>query len=142
MIAAAYAVAAGLVVFWPTPVGRGLNPLIFTVLHSLSRMGAPSWVDYSLMQNLANVLLFLPVGLLITLILPRSRWWLAIVLGCALSGFIELAQLLFLPERHASLVDVATNTTGTVLGCLLALAILRWFDRRPGRGQRHADARA
>lgn len=129
-VAAAYAVAAGLVVFWPTPVGRGLNPMIFTVLHTLGRIGAPSWVNYSLVQNFANVLLFVPVGLLITFIVPPSRWWLGMVLGCALSCFIELAQLLFLPHRHASLIDVATNSTGAVLGCLLALAILRRLDHR------------
>jgi glycopeptide antibiotics resistance protein len=36
------------------------------------------------------------------------------------SGCIELGQLLFLHDRFASLSDIMTNTSGAVIGALLA----------------------
>ncbi|MDB5103956.1 MAG: hypothetical protein JWP91_1645 [Fibrobacteres bacterium] len=75
-----------------------------------------------------NVLLFLPFGFLgyFSLVYKSSTWKkLAIVsAGASLSAFVEILQL-FSSTRFPSLSDVITNTTGTILGLLAAMALKR-----------------
>ena len=64
----------------------------------------------------ANVLLFIPAGLLPLLRWRRlSPWWL---LGALVAGSmtIELLQWTVATHRHASVVDVLTNGTGAAIG--------------------------
>jgi VanZ family protein len=95
---------------------------------------------------LTNVLAYMPLGLLIVRDL-RGRAMRAVVAatlaGAALSFTMEFLQQ-FLPERVASLEDLATNTIGCLAGALLgaltrldlpAMATLaRLRSRRLGRG--------
>jgi VanZ like protein len=66
---------------------------------------------------LLNVALFLPLGL--GLALSRARRVPAITGMCLLSAVIELAQLLFIPGRDATLGDLVMNSTGGVAGFAL-----------------------
>ena len=78
---------------------------------------------------LLNIILFAPYGALLTLAGVPRRWtWLS---GCLLSACIELAQR-FIPGRDSGLDDVLTNTTGTIVGSLLAVVAVAWL-RRSGR---------
>jgi hypothetical protein len=73
---------------------------------------------------LLNIILFMPLGALLTLAgVPRSWNWLS---GAVMSTLIEGAQL-FIPGRDSSVDDVLTNTTGTILGSLVAVAVLAWL---------------
>jgi hypothetical protein len=67
-------------------------------------------------DSLANILLFLPVGFLYRLGQGRRRN--AILLGAAISAGIEIGQL-FIPGRTPSIVDLATNTLGSLIGAVL-----------------------
>jgi len=72
-----------------------------------------SWSDLVL-----NVLMFTPIGFVYQLTRPRgtpTSWWRIVALGAGLSTSIELLQL-FAPDRYTSLFDIATNTTGAVVG--------------------------
>jgi VanZ family protein len=74
-----------------------------------------------------NVLVYAPLGLLLTLWLHRQRSFakallVATVAGTALSFFVESVQQ-FLPSRVASLSDLAMNFLGTALGGLLGAAL-------------------
>lgn len=123
-----YAVFVGFVVWWPTPVDR---PVAGTIRHVVSEVqhAGVSGFSYSTVEMSSNVLMFVPLGLLLVLAFRRLPWW-AAALGCAaFSGTIELSQLLFLPERVASIVDVATNTLGGTIGALLAWAVVRQLSR-------------
>ena len=88
---------------------------------------------------LLNIILFTPLGALLALAGVLRRWsWLS---GGVLSALIEGAQL-FIPGRDASVDDVLTNTTGTILGSLVAVAVLGWLRRsvRPPPPRRAAAA--
>ncbi|WP_442854387.1 VanZ family protein [Arthrobacter sp. EPSL27] len=83
------------------------------------------------MEGGANVLLFVPFGVLAALILPVRRWWLAVACGALTSGAIEIIQFVSLSQRHASLADVVNNT----LGALLGAAAVRIIQKPPDRGK-------
>ncbi|MFF2371756.1 VanZ family protein [Agromyces sp. NPDC058110] len=68
-----------------------------------------------------NVAMFVPVGVLAALLLHRRRWPLALVIGFALTTFIELVQLV-LPDRVSDPRDLVLNTLGTSLGVVLVMA--------------------
>ncbi|MBF4993001.1 VanZ family protein [Arthrobacter gandavensis] len=130
---AAYAALLACIVFWPRPVDRGLSGYLDQVLRLLHSFGAPAWVDYTLVEAAANVLLFFPAGLLLAAWL-NPRWcWLAAVVGLCVSAGIEATQALLLPERYATPHDVVANGLGAALG---TLAVYAWHSRSPtGRPQ-------
>jgi VanZ family protein len=72
--------------------------------------GTPLWWA---LEDLANIALFVPLGY------AFARWTgrpgLAVLLGVTLSAACEFAQV-WIPQRHASLLDVEMNSTGAVLG--------------------------
>lgn len=81
----------------------------------------------------ANVLMFVPFGILAALWSPRSSWFGIATIGVAASGAIEVAQF-FLPGRVSDLGDVIANGAGAALGALLivsARALDRWTPRNP-----------
>lgn len=79
--------------------------------------------------DVANVVMFVPFGVLFPTFRPRWRRW-TIPAGVALSASIELTQLVFLSWRTASLTDVCLNSFGAVLGFALWLGG-RAVRRRP-----------
>ncbi|RWZ68445.1 VanZ family protein [Labedella populi] len=105
--------------YWPVPVDRGVRSLLGSVLDRLAAAGAPGWVDYAHLEFGANIVMFVPLGVLIALLLPRWEWWLAPIIGLALSLAIEFGQALLLPERFATPLDVLANTTGATIGALV-----------------------
>jgi hypothetical protein len=109
-----------LVTLWPTTVDKNFDPYLERLLERLHTHGVPTFVDYNFVEFTANILFFVPVGFLGGLALSRRLWWLSSVLGLLLSAAVELAQATFLPGRVASGKDVLANTTGAVLGCVLA----------------------
>ena len=85
-----------------------------------------TWSDLVL-----NVVMFAPVGFVYQLTRPRGvapDLGRVFLLGLAASSAIEVAQL-FSPLRYPSLFDLATNSSGAVLG---ALAYTRLSQRVPG----------
>lgn len=104
----------------------GASPLAF--LHG----GWPRyWTAFDL---LANVAIYLPLGLFLTLALSTLRWrWLAALLAVLAAGGVSFALeaiQTWLPSRVPSNVDLACNTLGGLIGALLGLwAGPRWLAR-------------
>lgn len=119
-----------LVAFWPSPVDKPVSGQLTAILHFLHGHGIPSWFNYKFVEAAANVVLFVPVGFLGRLAFPERRWWQIGAFGLLVSGCIELGQLLFLHDRFASPSDIVTNTSGAVIGCLLA-ALAAQTQKRP-----------
>lgn len=136
LLAALVMAAVFAIGYWPVPVDRGMRSLLTSVLDRLMAAGAPSWVDYAHVEFGANIVMFVPLGVLIALLLPRWEWWLAPIIGLALSLAIEFGQALLLPERFATPLDVLANTAGATIGALIVTAVrlvVRRRSRRPTR---------
>lgn len=120
LILVALAVPLALIAFWPTPVDQAASRQFAAILTLLHCHGVPTWFNYKFVEAAANVVIFLPVGFVAALGFPSKRWWQIGAFGLLVSGSIELGQLLFLHDRFASPSDIMTNTTGAVIGALLA----------------------
>ncbi len=78
-----------------------------------------------------NVLLFVPLGFLVPLVLPRlDRRWRVLTVGAGVSLLIELAQLPMPGVRRADVNDLLLNVAGTALGWLLYALASRADSRR------------
>jgi glycopeptide antibiotics resistance protein len=75
-----------------------------------------------MIESGANVLLFIPFGILVAAFLPLRRAWLALLAGVVASLCIELGQEQFRPERFATPHDVLANALGTAIGTVVVYA--------------------
>lgn len=129
-VLAAMLIPLALVAFWPSPVDEPISGQLTAVLHFLHSHGVPGWFNYKFVEAAANVVLFVPVGFVSRLAFPKKGWWQIGAFGLLVAGCIELGQLLFLHDRFASPSDIVTNTSGTVIGGLLA-ALAAQTQKRP-----------
>jgi glycopeptide antibiotics resistance protein len=125
-----YLVAVGVLTLDPSQQAPGRSLSLVSAL--LQAVGLPVLADSRVLEVASNVALFVPFGLLGLLSWPSLRvlGWTA--LGALLSAAIELSQLLFLPHRFATVSDLVANTTGAMLGALVATAVRRVLVRREG----------
>lgn len=68
-----------------------------------------------LAENIMNVVVFVPVGLLIGIAFKQVTWWKAFLIGCGISVTIESLQF-FLMRGFSELDDVMHNTLGCLIG--------------------------
>jgi glycopeptide antibiotics resistance protein len=114
-----YLVGLARVTLWPRLAPDDSFDLLRTVLAWLGSHGFP--LSFGLTEFLANNALFVPFGILVGL-MSRLRPWTVVALGLATSGLIELAQLVFLPDRVSDVRDLEANTLGTAVGVAVLLA--------------------
>ena len=69
-----------------------------------------------------NVVLFIPIGILICMLLPRKAKWVSVFLGLLISAGIELSQL-FLCRGLFEFDDIIHNTLGTIIGFVVFLIV-------------------
>jgi glycopeptide antibiotics resistance protein len=100
----------------PRRIEQRAPQFVSDVLEWMSAVFGSAWGTLGVADFVANLAVFVPVGILAYLILPRRAWVVALLVGPALSGTVELFQFLFLPERVAALSDVMAATIGTALG--------------------------
>jgi VanZ like protein len=77
-----------------------------------------------------NLLFFLPIGMLFTLLLGRRRWIVAVAFGMLGAAWIEAAQAIWMPEGYGRVEDTFWGAVGVVTGSiavLLTLALLRFM---------------
>lgn len=133
---ALYGLGVLVVGFWGSPVDAGAHPGILRVLDVVHRAGVPAWFGYAALEFTANVLFFVPLGLLVVLRLGTRAWWAGAVAGLLVSAAIEVGQALFLPSRFASFDDVLANTSGAVIGALAGVVVLGTTKPRRGAAGR------
>jgi glycopeptide antibiotics resistance protein len=91
-------------------------------------------VRESIPDMISNVLLFIPLGVLITyagLSLRKKRpiWAVlifSVMISAGMSALVETLQILS-PSRTTSLTDFLTNGMGAICGMAIALAFTRWM---------------
>ena len=84
--------------------------------------------DALLTQNIANVLAFVPIGLLLGCAFGRMKWWKAMAIGGGFSLLIEVLQFVF-KRGFAEFDDVFHN----VIGCAIGFGVyagVRWLIRK------------
>lgn len=66
-------------------------------------------------ENLMNIFVFIPVGLLLSVVFKQMKWWIALLIGCGISITIETLQF-FLMRGFSEFDDVMHNTLGCLIG--------------------------
>lgn len=112
---------------WPKPVdGEGLLATITReVLRFTSNIEFLNWIQYNQLEAIANVFLYIPLGIFLTMVLPKAKSWMLFLIPVLVSLLAEGSQRLFLPDRYATINDVFFNAVGGVLGILIAMSIRR-----------------
>ena len=126
---AVYLVVVGLITLTPS-TGDGHSPMWY-VMRFLHRFDGTTWVTESGLEFVANVVLFVPFGLLGVPLVGRRRWrW--VVGGVLLTCAIETAQL-GIPGRVSDVRDLVANSTGAVVGTVTMMVAGRlWRGRSLG----------
>ena len=87
-----------------------------------------------LTQAIANVVAFIPIGLLLGISFPDIKWWKVLLIGSAFSLLIETLQF-FLRRGFAEFDDVWHNGVGVMVGygiyVGIAYLIKRQSKKRP-----------
>ena len=134
VVTLAYLGVVGVLTLSPMPV-NGRDSIIWRIVEIFQRYSMTRWLDFETVEFLANVAMFVPLGLFFVLLLVRGRWWLAILFGLALTVGIEFAQQ-FLPSRVPDSRDLVANAIGATLGVLVALVMTAAKARRLRAAQR------
>lgn len=121
LLLAVYTAFVLLVTMWPSPEDLEFDSIASRVLRALHNLGVPEWFGYDKLEFTANIGMFVPLGFLLGLALPRKAWWLAVFLLPAFSGGIEFMQGFALESRVSTFYDVMANTLGGYVGLLLAM---------------------
>ncbi|MFF1877595.1 VanZ family protein [Leifsonia sp. NPDC058230] len=123
-----YVLCVGWLTLGPQPADAGPDGFVRQLLAVLRRSALLSWLTYDGVEFTANVVLFIPMGVMFSLLFGLRRWWLALAVGVAATCLIEGAQL-FIPTRVSDVRDLIANTLGTLLGIALVAAFS--LARRP-----------
>ncbi len=132
VVTACYLALVGWLTLGPQPLDENGRGLLHRFIRYLSGDNKLDWITYALVEFTANVVLFIPIGVLFVLLVGWRRWWLAALLGVALTASIESAQL-FLPDRVTDPRDLASNSIGAGIGVALVLVVIALRTRRPTR---------
>ena len=69
-----------------------------------------------LVENIMNVIVFIPVGMMLgSLLRVKGSWAIALLIGCSISLTIESLQFLFI-KGFSEVDDVMDNTVGCLVG--------------------------
>ena len=137
-LAAAYLGVVGFVTLGPTP-WRTRAPLDdYDVLSPSTWLDDATWTRLASGEFVANILLFVPLGILLRLAFPRATWLGATVIAGGISVVIEIVQMG--TPRVSDPRDLLANTAGALVGALV-VAVGAGIRRASARGARREVAR-
>jgi len=86
-------------------------------------------------ENIMNVVVFLPIGLLLGCAIKSITWWKVLLVGSGLSVSIEMLQMVF-KRGFSEVDDIIHNTLGCMIGywiySLLRVGYERLTERNMG----------
>lgn len=88
----------------------------------LDQFAATQWLTFNDLEFVANIALFVPLGLFFVLLVGKRRWWLALGLAMGLTVGIEWVQQ-FIPSRVSDVRDIFSNSLGAAIGVLITLFV-------------------
>lgn len=113
------------------PSSSGPDWVILHLSEALQRLGLPEALTHpGRVESMLNVVAFVPLSLLGSLLWTRPTWrdWTAV--GFVVSFAVEVVQAVALDARQATNADVVANTLGMLVGALLALLVTRILQSR------------
>lgn len=100
---------------WPQPAETEPLPLNLVPL-----------LDYELLDFTQNVIAFVPIGIILSLVLRRPHWWRVVPIAAGVSLAIEVTQFITAQFAHgghiADINDLLSNTLGAATGYVLYAA--------------------
>lgn len=104
------------------------STIIFRVAKPFRQFNFTLFWSYSrpelFVENVMNVVVFVPVGMLLGCASKGMRWWMALLIGVGISVSIEALQLVF-KRGFSEFDDVMHNT----FGCMIGYGVV-WIIRR------------
>ena len=80
-----------------------------------------------LIENIMNVIVFIPVGMILgSLLRVKGSWLVALLIGSSISISIEALQFWFM-KGFSELDDVMHNTVGCIMGYIIYSILVRIF---------------
>ncbi len=142
LVTGGYLVFVAWLTLTPEPIGPDQQQFIQRVLDGLHRRGYAEALDYDQLEFLANIALFVPIGVFLLLLFGAGGWWLAAIGSFAMTAVIETLQQQ-IPGRVSDDRDLLANGIGALIGIAIALvltlpATLRRRDRKRWERQRAA----
>ncbi|WP_395639668.1 VanZ family protein [Pseudolysinimonas sp.] len=123
VLAAAYLVLVGVITLGPTLWRTRPTQGDYDVLSLSTWLDPDTWSRVTSPEFVANILLFVPLGLLLRLAVPRLGWFGAAVLGAGVSVVIEVLQVW--TPRVSDPRDLVANGLGALAGALIGAALAR-----------------
>ena len=103
--------------------------VIFRVVRDSNRYALKPFWSYNkpdlLLENIMNVVAFVPIGLLIGFVFRHIKWWIVLLIGGSISISIEILQLI--TKRGFSEID---DVIHNVLGCMVGFLIACCFSKK------------
>jgi glycopeptide antibiotics resistance protein len=133
VLTAAYLAVVGLITLGPTLWRTLPRQGDYDVLSLSTWLDPDTWSRMLAPEFVANILLFVPLGMLLRLAVPRASWVGAVLVGGAISVVIEVLQMW--GPRVSDPRDVVANTLGALAGAL-TVAVVAGVVRLGRRGVR------
>lgn len=130
VLAVVYLLVVGLLTLGPTLWRTRPASGDYDVLSPSTWLDPETWVRIGSPEFVANILLFVPLGLLLRLAIPRGTWFGATVLGGVVSVAVEVLQVS--TPRVSDPRDIVANTLGTLAGAVLGALISLVASARGG----------
>lgn len=131
-----YLAGVAWVTLGPEPYDARTIGMLWRFLDFFGEHEATDWITFDRVESIANVAMFVPLGVFLVLLFGRRRWWLAILLCALVSCAIEISQGALLPTRVSDLDDVVANSSGGALGALTGVVLVSIsLARRARRGR-------
>lgn len=137
LVTGAYLVFVGWLTLTPQAMHTSQAEFAVRILDALHRRGYAETIDYARFEFLANIGLFVPVGVFLLLLFGAGGWWLALIASFAMTAGIEYSQH-YIPGRVPDERDLVANGTGAAIGVMvgLVLTLPATLRRRRLRDQR------
>lgn len=131
----AYLGFVGWLTLTPASTAPTSSDLVMRVLDRLQRYDDLAWLTYDRAEFLANVAMFVPVGLFLLLLVGTRFWWVAAALAFALTSAIETAQR-SIPGRVPDERDLLANGSGALIGIAIGVVLTLPATLRRARARR------
>ena len=139
MVTLAYMGFVAWVTLTPGSAAPTSSELVMRVLARLQRVEELSWLTYGRAEFLANIAMFVPVGVFLLLLFSPRFWWIAAVAGLVMTSAIETAQR-SIPGRVPDERDIVANTLGALVGIVIGLVLTFPATLRRNRARRAQQA--